>query len=55
MLDLETVIDELHASEINGSISWFYDGVWRVILSDPLGSTLRRPCVAYSKRRNGCT
>jgi hypothetical protein len=35
MLDLETVIDELHAREINGSISWFYDGVWRVMLGDP--------------------
>jgi hypothetical protein len=34
LLDLEAVIEELHDSEINGSISWFYDGVWRVRLGD---------------------
>jgi hypothetical protein len=32
--NLETVITALHDSEINGAVSWFYDGVWRVTLGD---------------------
>ena len=32
--DLGTIIAALHDSEINGEISWFYDGVWRVKLGD---------------------
>ena len=34
-LDLGTIIAALHDSEINGEMSWFYDGVWRVKLGDP--------------------
>ena len=30
--DLGTIIAALHDSEINGEVSWFYDGVWRVKL-----------------------
>ena len=30
------VLSDLHASEINGCLSWFYDGEWRVGLGDPL-------------------
>jgi hypothetical protein len=33
---LETIVQALHDSKINGEISWFYDGVWRVKLGDPL-------------------
>ena len=32
--DLGTIIAALHDSEINGEVSWFYDGVWRVKLGD---------------------
>ena len=31
---LGTIIDALHDSEINGEVSWFYDGVWTVKLGD---------------------
>jgi hypothetical protein len=37
--NLETVITALHDSEINGAVSWFYDGVWRVTLGDPHNGT----------------
>jgi hypothetical protein len=33
-MDLGKVICALHDSEINGEVSWFYDGVWRVRLGD---------------------
>lgn len=33
--NLGTVIEALHDSEINGEVSWFFDGVWRVTLGDP--------------------
>jgi hypothetical protein len=33
-LDLGTIIAALHDSEINGEVSWFFDGVWRVKLGD---------------------
>ena len=33
-MDLGTVISALHDSEINGEVSWFFDGVWRVKLGD---------------------
>jgi len=32
--DLGTIIAALHDSEINGEVSWFFDGVWRVKLCD---------------------
>ena len=32
--DLGTIIAALHDSEINGEVSWFFDGVWRVKLGD---------------------
>jgi hypothetical protein len=32
--ELGTIIVALHDSEINGEVSWFYDGVWRVKLGD---------------------
>jgi hypothetical protein len=33
--NLGTLLAALHDSEINGAVSWFYDGVWRVTLGDP--------------------
>ena len=32
---LGTIIEALHDSEINGSVSWFFDEVWTVVLGDP--------------------
>ena len=34
--DLGTIIAALHDSEINGEVSWFFDGVWRVKLGDEM-------------------
>ena len=33
--ELASFIEELHDSEINGEISWIYDGVWGAKLGDP--------------------
>jgi hypothetical protein len=33
--ELASFIEALHDSEINGEISWFYDGVWGAKLGDP--------------------
>jgi hypothetical protein len=33
--DIGQVIQDLHDSEINGEVRWFYDGGWRVRLGDP--------------------
>jgi hypothetical protein len=33
--NLETLLSALHDSEIDGAVSWFYDGVGRVTLGDP--------------------
>ena len=33
--ELASLIEDLHDSEINGEIGWFFDGVWRVKLGDP--------------------
>jgi hypothetical protein len=32
---LGTIIEALHDSEINGSVSWFFDNVWSVALGNP--------------------
>jgi hypothetical protein len=34
--DLGTIIAALHDSEINGEVSWFYDGTWSVKLGDEM-------------------
>jgi hypothetical protein len=34
--DLGTIIATLHDSEINGEVSWSYDGHWRVKLGDEI-------------------
>ena len=34
-MNLGTIIAALHDSEINGEVSWFFDGTWRVKLGDP--------------------
>jgi hypothetical protein len=33
-ISLGTIIAALHESEINGAVSWFYDGHWTVQLGD---------------------
>ena len=35
-LDLGAIIAALHDTEINGEVSWFFDGVWRVKLGDEM-------------------
>lgn len=32
--ELASFIEDLHASEINGEIGWFFDGVWCVKIGD---------------------
>jgi len=34
--DLGTIIAALHDSEVNGEVSWFFDGVWRVKRGDEM-------------------
>ena len=34
-LDIEAVINDLYASEINASISWIWDGGFYAVLGDP--------------------
>jgi hypothetical protein len=34
--ELATLLDDPHDSEINGGISWFYDGVRQAKIGDPL-------------------
>jgi len=34
--DLGTIIAALPESEINGEVSWFFDGAWRVRLGDEM-------------------
>jgi hypothetical protein len=33
--ELASLLDDLHDSEINGEIGWFFDGVWRAKIGDP--------------------
>jgi hypothetical protein len=33
--ELATFLEDLHDSEINGEIGWFYDRVWRAKIGDP--------------------
>jgi hypothetical protein len=37
--NLELLLSALHDGEINGAVSWFYDGVWRVTLGDSHNGT----------------
>ena len=38
--ELASFITDLHASEINGEISWFYDNVWGAKIGDKLNGYL---------------
>lgn len=40
--DLGTIIRELHDSEINGGVTWFYDGCWDMTLGDPLNGIVAK-------------
>lgn len=42
---LGTVIEALHDSEINGSVSWIYDGTWQVTLGDTMNGILAEAAV----------
>ena len=33
--ELASLLEDLHDSEINGEIGWFFDGVWRAKIGDP--------------------
>ena len=33
--ELASLIEDLHDSEINGEIGWFFEGVWRAKIGDP--------------------
>ena len=37
MNDPVTIIKDLHASEIHGSVSWFYDSCWTAGLGSDVG------------------
>jgi hypothetical protein len=45
VISLGTIIEALHDSEINGAVSWIYDGVWTVQLG------VRRQ---WDRRRSSC-
>ena len=34
-LDVEAILNDLYATEINASISWIWDGGFHVVLGDP--------------------
>jgi hypothetical protein len=54
-MDLGKVICALHDSEINGEVSWFYDGVWRVRLGDEANGIDAEAMVASSEEAaDGC-
>lgn len=36
----------LHDSEINGGVSWFFDGIWRVTIGDALNGIKATATVA---------
>jgi hypothetical protein len=40
------ILQMLHDSEINGSIEWFFDGVWTVKIGDPLNGIKANAVVA---------
>jgi hypothetical protein len=33
--ELASLLEDLHDSEMNGEIGWFYDRVWRAKIGDP--------------------
>ena len=46
MHDLGTIIAALHDSEINGEVSWFYDGTWHVKLGDDINGFVAEAVVS---------
>ena len=46
---LGTIIEALHDSEINGSVSWFFDNVWGVALGNP-HKGIEAEATVYSSR-----
>jgi hypothetical protein len=39
---LDDVLRDLHASEINGEISWFYDSCWHARLGDSMNGWIAK-------------
>ncbi len=35
-MDGMQILTDLHDSEMNGEIAWFYDGAWTATLGDPV-------------------
>jgi hypothetical protein len=46
---LGTVIEALHASEINGAVSWIYDDVWTVQLGDAVNGIVAEAVVGSAQ------
>jgi hypothetical protein len=46
MHDLATIVSALHDSEINGEVSWLFDGVWTVKIGDPMNGYVAVTVVA---------
>ncbi|HEV2516118.1 MAG TPA: hypothetical protein VGV07_12770 [Devosia sp.] len=40
------ILRMLHDSEINGSVEWFFDGVWTVKIGDPVNGVRAKGVVA---------
>jgi hypothetical protein len=48
---LATFITDLHDSEINGEISWFFENVWGAKIGDKLNGYLAETRVAFAGSR----
>jgi hypothetical protein len=48
-IDLGTIIEALHDSEINGAVSWLYDGVWTAQLGDAVNGIVADVVVGSAK------
>jgi hypothetical protein len=48
-ISLGTIIAALHDSEINGAVSWFYDGHWTVQLGNAANGVVAEAVVSSAK------
>jgi hypothetical protein len=46
---LGDIIEALHDNEINGSVSWIFDGTWRVAIGDELNGIMAEATVNSSQ------
>jgi hypothetical protein len=49
VINLGTIMTALHDSEINGEVSWFFDGVWSVKLGDVMNGYEAEAIVASTE------